>query len=72
MGFLKGIDPVEQPPRVSAAIQNGEFRWTENGAVIATLEGDHIANPDDWIIQGVNGELYPCKPDIFDKTYEVA
>jgi hypothetical protein len=29
-----------------------------------------FANPDDWIIQGVEGELYPCKPDIFDKTYE--
>lgn len=38
--------------------------------LIKTLEGDMRANKDDWIIKGVNGELYPCKPDIFEKTYE--
>lgn len=37
---------------------------------IKTLEGDHRAEPGDWIIQGVKGELYPCKPDIFELTYE--
>lgn len=37
---------------------------------IETLEGTMTANPGDWIIKGVNGELYPCKPDIFAKTYE--
>ena len=37
---------------------------------IKTLEGDHWVNWDDYIIQGVAGELYPCKPDIFEKTYE--
>ena len=40
------------------------------GLVIHTLEGDHHANPGDYIIKGVNGEFYPCKPDIFAKTYE--
>ena len=39
---------------------------------INTLEGDMLARPGDWIIRGVNGEFYPCKPDIFDKTYEAA
>ena len=39
--------------------------------LILTLEGVLLVQFDDWIIQGVNGELYPCKPDIFDKTYEV-
>lgn len=39
---------------------------------IKTLEGDHIANIGDYIIKGVNGEFYPCKPDIFEKTYEPA
>jgi len=39
-------------------------------AIIPTLEGDHRAQPGDWIIQGVKGELYPCKPDIFEVTYE--
>jgi hypothetical protein len=38
--------------------------------VIPTLEGDHIARPGDWIIKGVKGEFYPCKPDIFAMTYE--
>jgi hypothetical protein len=37
---------------------------------IPTLEGVMTANPGDWIIRGVKGELYPCKPDIFDATYE--
>lgn len=37
---------------------------------IKTLEGDHRADIGDWIIQGVKGELYPCKPDIFAMTYE--
>ena len=37
---------------------------------IRTLEGDMRVMPGDWIITGVNGEVYPCKPDIFAKTYE--
>lgn len=39
---------------------------------IDTIEGGHIVCPGDWIITGVNGEYYPCKPDIFEKTYESA
>ena len=42
------------------------------GLIIHTLEGDHHASPGDYIIRGVNGEFYPCKPDIFEKTYEPA
>lgn len=38
--------------------------------VIPTLEGHHAALPGDWIIKGVQGEFYPCKPDIFESTYE--
>lgn len=38
--------------------------------IIPTLEGQHIASNLDWIIKGVNGEIYPCKPDIFEKTYD--
>ncbi len=40
--------------------------------VISTLEGEMVASPGDWIIRGVKGEFYPCKPDIFAATYEVA
>ena len=39
--------------------------------VIKTLEGNMKAIPGDYIIKGVNGEFYPCKPDIFEKTYEL-
>lgn len=39
---------------------------------VQTLEGGHIVTPGDWIITGVHGEHYPCKPDIFEATYEVA
>lgn len=37
---------------------------------IDTLEGGHIVCPGDWIITGIKGEYYPCKPDIFEQTYE--
>lgn len=40
--------------------------------IIPTLEGNMKAMPNDWIIKGINGEFYPCKPDIFVKTYEIA
>lgn len=38
--------------------------------IISTLEGDMTALPGDWIITGVAGETYPCKPEIFQATYE--
>lgn len=44
-----------------------EPAWCE----IMTLEGTMMASPGDYVIQGINGEIYPCKPDIFEKTYEV-
>jgi hypothetical protein len=37
---------------------------------IETLEGPHVVSEGDWIITGVKGEKYPCKPDIFEMTYE--
>lgn len=43
---------------------------TKKAIKIKTLEGIMQANKGDWIITGVNGEQYPCKPDIFKKTYE--
>ena len=41
-----------------------------NHGTIPTLEGWHIVCPGDWIITGIKGEHYPCKPDIFEATYE--
>lgn len=44
---------------------------TGDGTIsIATLEGEHLVSWGDFIIQGVQNELYPCKPDIFEATYE--
>lgn len=42
------------------------------GLDIHTLEGNLHATEGDWIIKGVSGEFYPCKPDIFEATYEIA
>lgn len=51
---------------------NFDGRWSggPDYALIRSLEGEMRANSGDWIIRGVKGELYPCKPDIFDATYE--
>ena len=48
------------------------IRWTIDGkgVHIPTLEGTMLASWGDWIIRGVQGEFYPCKPDIFEQTYE--
>ena len=55
------------------ALGNGTMYYEGQGELyIKTLEGDHHVSVGDYIIQGVAGELYPCKPDIFDATYEEA
>lgn len=48
----------------------GVFKVADGSVGIRTLEGEMRAMPQDWIIQGVKGEIYPCKPDIFEATYE--
>ena len=54
-----------------SAYDDGILYFDENDSLrVKTLEGDMIASIGDYIIRGVNGELYPCKPDIFEKTYE--
>ena len=58
-----------EPPKVGAL-----FRKSGDGPVsylISTLEGALHISVDDWLIQGIQGELYPCKPDIFEATYEL-
>ncbi|MDD3157018.1 hypothetical protein [Anaeromusa sp.] len=54
-----GLDPV----RVS-------YSTGEPKLIVSTLEGDLAANVGDYIIKGVKGEFYPCKPDVFAMTYE--
>ncbi len=52
--------------KVDIAHETGEA----DVCLIATLEGDMRTNNGDWIIRGIKGEFYPCKPDIFEQTYE--
>lgn len=66
-------------PAVVADQGPGGFGWGPGSVAgsgdklyIATLEGDMTVSAGDWIIRGVKGELYPCKPDIFAATYEPA
>jgi len=59
------------PEWLDAAYRVGKVQYGSNGVIyIITLEGTMRAEPCDWIIRGVQGELYPCKPDIFEQTYE--
>ena len=47
-------------------------RWDDDHYIIPTLEGDMLLGKDDMLITGVDGEIYPCKKEIFEKTYEKA
>lgn len=60
-------DAYEQGGWVFGALIDGE-----RCICVPTLEGSLTARPDDWIIRGVAGEFYPCKPDIFAATYDEA
>jgi hypothetical protein len=68
----------DRPPWIEEAYDNGTLANVgRDGDIprnihIKTLEGTMICSPGDWIIQGVKGEIYPCKPDIFSATYEAA
>lgn len=48
----------------------GALSFIDGRMAIMTLEGEIFASPGDWIIRGVKGEIYPCKPDIFEATYD--
>lgn len=56
-----------------ASMYTGEQKlvWDGKGLVIPTLEGDMKADYGDYIIRGIKGELYPCKPDIFEEKYQI-
>jgi hypothetical protein len=58
------------PDWLAAAYEKGGMVVTDQGIYLPTLEGTMLANPDDWIICGISSEVYPCKPDIFEATYE--
>lgn len=59
------------PWHFETAVLNTEIELLpEGGALVHTIEGTMEAQPGDWLIRGVKGEFYPCKPDVFDQTYE--
>ena len=72
-----GPDQTEDPEWIIDAIRTN-LVWFNNPGTkhcnmeIKTLEGNHVANQGDYIIKGVKGEIYPCKPDIFKMTYDLA
>ena len=57
-------------PDMYQALGGWDINWGNSEVTINTLEGKMVARPGDWIIKGVKGEFYPCKPDIFEATYE--
>lgn len=78
-GDLKGSDGKYYVPDWAVeAFKNGTLFYMSLSPLyppyelhVKTLEGNMRVSVGDYIIQGVNGELYPCKPDIFEKTYEL-
>lgn len=66
------LDWINEHSDTRTAYELGPGIDYKNALIIPTLEGDHRADIGDWIIQGVAGEFYPCKPDIFEATYEEA
>lgn len=62
----------EQESDLAPYVMSGHMRYTQDDTIlIMTLEGTMEARPGDWIIRGIKGELYPCKPDIFAALYEL-
>lgn len=59
------------PEEIKNAYEKGDFVFTPDSIHVKTLEGVHITGKDDMLIQGVKGEFYGCKPDIFEATYEI-
>lgn len=58
------------PAPILHAYEHGQILFKPEGLTVKTLEGWMDGNLTDWLIRGVKGELYPCKPDIFILTYE--
>ncbi len=63
-------DWYQMPKWLRDAYEKGDIIFVDEYVLIHTLEGTHRGDNRDYIIQGVKGELYPIKPDIFQQTYE--
>lgn len=68
---IEAVQNHDNPDEVAAFFgQDNHFGFKDGVWSIITLEGIMNANHRDWIIKGIKGEFYPCKPDIFEATYE--
>lgn len=56
--------------QIKLGIPELQQEFTSDNIIIPTLEGDMTAKPGDFVIKGIKGEFYPCKPDIFESTYD--
>jgi len=63
-------DQTEDPLWIIKAIKAGNVLFGDGIMKILTLEGIMTVNRGDYVIKGIKGEIYPCKPDIFELTYE--
>ena len=75
-GSIEGVRPIQRWANDSAGTASTIVLDTTGVMApylaVRTLEGEMRCGPGDWIIRGVQGEFYPCNPDIFDATYEPA
>jgi len=69
--FITGANPDIKNNMASQWWEDYKDLVKRDGLIIKTLEGQHIASIGDMIIQGVSGEFYPCKPEIFALTYDI-
>ena len=77
MAFYKKKPVVTEARQLTDASFNSIVDWVPGcicmdgiSIAIPTLEGEMLASPNDYIIKGIQGEFYPCKPEIFEKSYE--
>ncbi len=66
----QSLHHIDRPKWFCDALVSDTIKVHPDHLVIPTMEGNHRADLGDWIIQGVKGEMYPCKPEIFSLTYE--
>ena len=71
-GDWDSMEQIEKELNVITLQRSGRqnINWVESWN-IKTLEGMHVVSPNDWVIKGIKGECYPCKPDIFEATYKL-
>lgn len=63
----RGVEPTQE---LIDLVNEQNWEANDEGIIIPTLEGNMLADPLDWIIKGVKGEYYPCKPEIFILSYD--